>query len=306
MYNGDCCTVLPSLPDESIGFSVYSPPFADLFVYSDEQSDMGNARSYEEFFEHYSFLVSELYRVLMPGRIVAVHAMDLPTFASKGEEIGLKEFPDDIIKCHKKAGFVFHSRHCIWKDPLIAATRTHALGLAHKQIVKDSCVCRMGVADYVVAFRKPGENPKPVCNENGLTRYIGERGVPKDLNRYINWPDPKTNKRSHWIWQQYASPVWDDISQTKVLPYRGGKEADDGRHLCPLQLQVIERCLTLWSAPDDRVLTPFAGVGSEVYSAVKMGRKGIGIELKKSYFRQMLRNLESLATVQKNKAEFSV
>lgn len=305
LYCGDCINVLPEIPDESVGFSVFSPPFVSLYSYSDDQADMGNARSYEEFFHHFGFLVKELHRVMMPGRVVAVHAMDLPTHKNDEGFIGIEDFPGDLVKAFKKEGFIFHSRVMIWKDPLIAATRTHALGLAHKQIVKDSAMCRMGIADQILAFRKDGDNPKPVENKYGLTEYHGSRPIPKELSRYVDWKGEQgINKRSHWIWQQYASPIWGDIQQTKVLPYKKGKEEDDERHVCPLQLQVIERCLALWSAPGDVVLSPFLGVGSEIYTAVKNGRKGIGIELKKSYYRQACRNLQSLKTRQASATSF--
>jgi len=294
LYCGDCCDVLPALESESIGFSVFSPPFASLYSYTDEDADMGNSRSPKEFFEHFSFLIPELFRLLMPGRVVAVHCMDLPVFKRDEEEIGIYDFPGDLVRAFRKQGFVFHSRFCIWKDPLIAAVRTRAIGLAHKQLVKDSSVCRTGIADYILAFRKPGQNPKPIRNENSLSEYYGLREIPRELNRYVGWGDPKTNKRAHWIWQQYASPVWFDIDQTNVLPYKKAREGDDEKHICPLQIQVIERCIALWSAKDDVVLTPFMGVGSEVYVAVKNGRKGIGVELKRSYFKQAVRNLESL------------
>lgn len=294
VYCGDCCEVIVGIPDDSIGLCIHSPPFAQLYSYSDSVEDMSNCKSYDEFFTHYGFLSDELYRTMMPGRIVAIHCMDVPTFKNNGEEIGLKDFSGDIIRLFQKSGFIFHSRHCIWKDPLIAAVRTHAIGLAHQQIVKDSAMCRTGIADYLLAFRKPGDNPKPISNEDGLTVYHGERKVPRELDKYIGWKDQGTNKRSHWIWQQYASPVWDDIRQTNVLPFREARDEDDERHLCPLQLDVIERCIALWSSKGDVVFTPFMGVGSEVYVAVKNGRKGLGAELKNRYFRVALRNLESL------------
>ena len=295
VYCGDCVEVLPTLPDESVGFSIFSPPFADLYSYSDEDRDMSNVKDYEDFFEHFDFLVQELFRLMMPGRVVAVHCMDLAAFKSKGEEIGIKDFPGDLIRAFQKRGFIFHSRHCIWKDPLIAATRTKAIGLAHKQIVKDSAMVRTGIPDYIVAFRKPGENPKLVSNKSGLTEYVGSRSIPREFDRFLNFQgDQKVNKRSHWIWQQYASPVWFDIRQTRVLKYREAKDQDDEKHICPLQLDTIERCMTLWSTKGDVVLTPFAGVGSEVFVAVKMGRRGLGVELKPSYYRQMIRNLRTL------------
>lgn len=301
LYCGDSCELIKGIPDNSIGYSIYSPPFADLYSYSDSPKDLGNCRSYEDFFVHFDYLVKELERVMMPGRIVSVHCMDLPTHKGKEGYIGIKDFPGDIIRLFEASGFYFHSpRVTIWKDPLIAATRTHALGLAHKQIVKDSAECRTGIPDYIVSFRKKGINPKPIPHPTGLTEYAGTKSIPSFLSRYEDWNDPKTNKRSHWIWQQYASPVWTDIKQTKVLPYKKAKEADDERHLCPLQLQTIERCITLWSAPDDVVFSPFSGVGSEIYMAVKMGRKAIGCELKLSYHRQAKRNLASLKHKQKS------
>lgn len=291
IYCGDCCEVVRGIPDSSIGFSVFSPPFADLYCYTDSDRDMGNCQSYEEFFVHFRFLAEQLARVMMPGRSVAIHCMDLPTFKSKGEEIGIRDFPGDIIRLFESVGFTYASRFCIWKDPLIAATRTKAIGLAHKQIVKDSYICRTGIPDYVLVMRNKGENQKPIKHPKGLSIYAGERKIPIHLQKYDDWKDTKTNKRSHWIWQQYASPIWDDIRQSNVLPYKPAKEKDDGKHICPLQLDVIDRCLTLWSNPGDIVLTPFMGIGTEVYCAVKMGRKAIGIELKKSYYRQAKRNL---------------
>ena len=301
IYCGDSCQVIKDLPDESVGFIVYSPPFAELYSYSDADEDMGNSRTYKEFFEHYRYLARELFRVLMPGRLHAIHCMDLPMFKSKGEDIGLKDFPGDIVRMMKKIGFVPFSHHCIWKDPLIAATRTKAIGLAHKQIVKDSAFCRMGTADYIWAFRKPGENPKPIEHPEGLTEYPGSTPIPSNLDRFNfihpitgePW-SPKTNKRSHWIWQKIASPVWMDIRQGRVLPYKAGRDKDDQKHVCPLQLDTIERCLILWSAPGDIVLSPFMGCGTEVYVAVGMGRKGVGIELKLSYWKQARANLEML------------
>lgn len=295
IYNGDCIQVMKGLPNDSIGLCIHSPPFADLYSYSDSHEDLANSGDYKTFFEHYRFVADELLRIMMPGRIVAVHCMDLPTHKRNGEEIGLKNFSDDIENMFSSVGFIFHSRCCIWKNPLVAATRTKALGLAHKQIIKDSSLCRTGIADYIMAFRKPGVNPEPVAHPVGLTDYAGSRPVPTNLDSFIGFEgNQKGNKRSHWIWQQYASPVWFDINQTKVLPYRGAKDADDEKHICPLQLQVIERCLILWSNLGDVVFTPFMGVGSEVYMAVKLGRKGVGAELKNRYFRQAVRNLHSL------------
>lgn len=293
IYNGDCCEVLEDIPDDSVGFSIFSPPFCNLYSYSDNEADMGNSKTYDEFFEHFMFLVGELHRVIMPGRIIAIHCMDLPVHKSDFGFVGLDDFPGKIIKSFQEQGFIYHSRHCIWKDPLIAAVRTKAIGLAHKQIVKDSVMCRTGIPDYILAFRKKGENQKPVDNENGLSVYHGARSIPKELDRFIGHKNQSTNKRSHWIWQQYASPVWFDIRQTRVVSFKNGKLPDDEKHICPLQLDTIERCIALWTRKDDVVLSPFMGVGSEIYVAVKNKRKGIGIELKTSYYNQAVRLLKS-------------
>jgi DNA modification methylase len=291
IYCGDCIKVLPDIKDNSIGFSIFSPPFSSLYCYSDDDADLSN-NSYAVFFNHFGYLVEQLGRVMMPGRIVAVHCMDLPTHKSNGEEIGILDFPGDVIRCFEKFGFIQHTpRITIWKDPLIAAVRTKAIGLAHKQIVKDSAFCRTVIPDYVIAFRKKGTNPVPVANPDALTEYAGSRSIPKKFDSFIGHKHAKTNKRSHWIWQQYASPVWFDIRQTNVLPYREGRSEEDERHICPLQLDVIERCMTLWTKKDDIVLTPFMGIGSEIYVAVKNGRKGIGIELKQSYYKQAAKNI---------------
>lgn len=300
LYNGDCVQVMKGLPDETVGHSIFSPPFADLYAYSDDDEDLGNCVDYDDFFTHFGYVVKELKRLLMPGRVIAVHCMDLPTHKRSGEEIGLRDFSGDIIRLFQSYGMVFHSRHCIWKDPLIAATRTKTIGLAHKQIIKDSALNRVGVPDYLLAFRKPGDNPVPIKHDFGLTTYYGSRKVPRELGEAWtedrvtaeNPYDGRKDKRSHWIWQQYASPVWFDIRQTRVLPYVAARDVEDQRHICPLQLDVIERVLALWSGPGDVVLTPFMGVGSEVAVAVKNGRKGIGVELKKRYFRQAVRNVE--------------
>ena len=261
-YQGDCCEVIPDLPDESVGLSIFSPPFSDLYCYSDSPKDMGNSRSYSQFFEHFTFLATELHRVTMPGRIVAVHCMDLPIHKRDGGDIAMRDFPGDLIQAFQDAGFLYHCRICIWKDPLLAAVRTKAIGLAHKQIVKDSSVCRVGIADSLLVFRKKGENPKPIKHPSGLKTYYGATSMPKELDRFDGWEEPKTNKRSHWIWQQYASPVWTDIRQTRVLPYRDGREDDDMKHICPLQRDVVSRCLVLWSAKGDNVLSPFMGIGT--------------------------------------------
>ena len=281
LYNGDCCEVMEGIPSDSVGMSVFSPPFADLYSYSNSERDMGNSKDYGEFFDHFSKLISELYRVLIPGRIVAVHCMDLPSMKEKDGVIGIKDFTGDIVRAFQSESFIYHSRTLIWKDPLIEATRTKAIGLMHKQLQKDSTRSRCGLPDYVLAFRKPGDNPLPVDHPDGLTSYAGSDD-----------PGGSGVQRSHNIWRRYASPVWMDIRQSNTLNKKGAREEDDEKHICPLQLDVIDRCLTLWSNAGDTILTPFMGIGSEVYCSIKSDRKAIGIELKSSYFNQSLKNAQ--------------
>jgi DNA modification methylase len=283
LYNGDCCEVIQSIPDDSIHLSVFSPPFADLYAYSDSPRDMGNCRNYDEFFVHFGVLIEQLMRILVPGRICAVHCMDIPSMKERDGVIGVKDFSGDIIRAFQRAGFVYHSRTLIWKDPLIEATRTKAIGLMHKQLCKDSTMSRCGLPDYLLAFRKPGQNPLPVEHPDGLTEYHG-----------ADDPGEHGVKRSHNIWRAYASPVWMDVRQTNTLNFREAREEKDEKHVCPLQLDTIARAVTLWSNPGEVILTPFAGVGSEVYGAVKLGRRGIGIELKPSYYKQAVKNLLTL------------
>lgn len=278
IYNGDCVEVVKGIPDHSVGFSIFSPPFASLYTYSNSARDMGNCKTDEEFMENFSFLVEELARVMMPGRIVAFHCMNLPTSKERDGFIGIKDFRGELIRCFQKYGFIFHSETCIWKDPLIAATRTKALGLMHKQLCKDSSMSRCGIPDYLVAVRAPGENPQPISHPDGLTEFYGEN-------------EPTSGNLSHERWRRYASPVWMDINPSNTLQKESAREHDDERHICPLQLDVIDRGLHLWSNPGDVVLSPFAGIGSEGYEALRLGRKFIGIELKKSYFDQAVKNL---------------
>ncbi len=282
IYNGDCCEVLQSFPDDSMHLAVFSPPFADLYCYSDSVKDLGNCETYEDFLFHFGFVVRELRRVLKPGRICAVHCMDIPAMLERDGYIGIKDFSGDLIRLFGDAGFIYHSRHLIWKDPLIEATRTKAIGLMHKQLCKDSCKSRSGLPDYLLGFRVPGENAEPVVHPEGLTEYAGK-----------NDPGGDGVKRSHNIWRAYASPVWMDIRQTRTLDARKGRDPEDEKHLCPLQLDTIFRAIALWSNPGENVLTPFMGVGSEVYGAVVNGRRGVGIELKESYYRQAVANLEA-------------
>jgi len=291
IYNGDCCQVIPSIPDESIHLSIYSPPFCGLYQYSSSEQDMSNCRTYDEFFVHYEFLLNEIFRVTMPGRLTAVHCIDVPT---NGANLGgyLEDFPGDIIRLHKKLGFGYVGRYCVWKEPLAVRNRTMAKSLAHRQVTEDSSLCDNASADYLLMFRKKGDNPIPITHPVGLLSYAGERPIPTDLMKYRGWKGKQTeNRYSHWIWRQYASAFWDDVRTSRVLPYKEARDPDDERHLHPLQLDVIERCCVLWSNPGETVLTPFLGVGSEAYGAVINGRRAIGVELKPSYFRQAKKNL---------------
>lgn len=294
MYNGDACEVLTTFPKESVHMSVYSPPFCGLYVYSSSPHDLSNARSYDEFMAHYDFIVRELLRVTIPSRISAVHVMDVP---GSGANLGgdTVDFPGDVIRLHKAAGWHWVCRYHVWKEPLAVRNRTMAKSLAHRQIVEDSVWCDNAAADQLLIFRKPGENPIPIEHPTGLSEYIGERKPPAELWKYRGWKGKQTeNRLSHWIWRQYASAFWDDIRLGRVLPYKAARDKDDERHMHPLQLDVIERVCTLWSNPGETVLTPFLGVGSEVYGAVRMGRRGVGIELKPAYFRQACKNLEAV------------
>lgn len=278
IYNADCIEITREMPDESIGFSIFSPPFASLYTYSNSPRDMGNCKSDEEFMENFGYLVDELYRITQAGRIVAFHCMNIPAIKERDGYIGIKDFRGDLIRCFQKRGFIYHSEHVIWKDPLVEATRTKALGLLHKQLCKDSSMCRAGLPDYLIAMRKPGENAIPISHANGLERFFGEN-------------PPKDGVLSHQRWQRYASPVWMDINQTYTLQADSLRNEKDERHVCPLQIQVIERGLELWSAKGDTVLSPFMGIGSETVTAVKMGRKAVGIELKEEYYDQAERNM---------------
>jgi DNA modification methylase len=299
MYHGDCIEVLKDIPDNSIHYSIFSPPFASLYTYSNSERDMGNCKDNEEFCFNMSFLVNELYRVLMPGRLLSFHCMDIPAMKERDGYIGLKDFPGDLLRLFQDGGFIYHSKVVIWKDPLVEATRTKALGLLHKQIQKDSSLCRQGLPDYLITVRKPGDNPEPIAHPDGFTSFVGEDepDAPK-----IQRPEPDkaayaAHKAynndpvySHQVWRRYASPVWMDIKQSNTLNRKQARDERDERHICPLQLDVIERALQLWTNPDDIVLSPFAGIGSEIYVAIKSGRRGLGIELKDSYYEQAVMN----------------
>jgi DNA modification methylase len=293
IYNADCIDVMAKLPADSTHLSIYSPPFAGLYHYSSSERDLSNSRSYEEFFQHYAYVVEELFRLTMPGRMTAVHCMDVPTGNSGCD--ALTDFPGDIIRQHRAIGFNYIARYHIWKEPLGVRNRTLAKNLAHRTIVDDSSRCSVASADYLLVFRKHGENPIPIPHPTGLTDYAGERQVPAELTRYRGWTGKQIeNRYSHWIWRQYASAFWDDIRLGRVLPFRDARDEDDEKHMHPLQLDVIQRCLQLWSNPGERVLTPFMGVGSEVFESVRSGRFGIGVELKPSYYRQAIKNMEAV------------
>jgi DNA modification methylase len=280
IYNGDCIEVMATLPAESIHLSIYSPPFGGLYHYSSSERDLSNCRDYDQFFEHYAFVVKELHRLTMPGRMTAVHCMDVPSGNS------------GIIKLHKAAGWNFIARYAIWKEPLAVRNRTMAKNLAHKTIVDDSSRCSVASADYLLVFRRSGENPVAIAHPTGLDEYAGERKMPAELLKYRGWTGNQIENRfSHWIWRQYASAFWDDIRIGRVLPFKQAREDEDEKHVHPLQLDVIDRVMVLWSNPGETVLTPFMGVGSEVYGALCAGRKAIGMELKPSYYRQAEKNV---------------
>lgn len=302
IYNADCIELMESIPENKVDLSIYSPPFCGLYNYSSDERDLSNCSNYMEFFNHYGFVIEQIARLTKPGRISAVHVMDVPG-RGNGETAkmgcganvgtGLIDFPGDVIRAHEKHGFVFAGRRAIWKEPLGVRNRTMAKGLAHKQIVEDSTLCDVASADYLLMFRKVGDNQMPVAHPTGLLSYAGEREMPEELRRFKGHKGKQTENRfSHWIWRQYASSVWDDIRIDRVLPYKESKDPEDERHVHPLQLDVIERACVLWSNPGEVVLTPFMGVGSECYGAIINGRKAIGIELKESYYRQAVRNLK--------------
>lgn len=293
LYNGDCNEVMTALPDGSVHLSVYSPPFGGLYNYSSSPRDLSNCADYGEFFEHYTHVVRELARLTMPGRMTAVHCMDIPSGNSGCDH--MVDFPGDIIRLHEREGWKYVARYSVWKEPLAVRNRTLAKNLAHKTIVDDASRCSNASADYLVVFRRAGENPVPIANPVGLTEYAGATPVPHELHRFRGYAGKQTmNRYSHWIWRRYASAFWDDIRIGRVLPYRESRDPDDEKHVHPLQLDVIERCVQLWSNPGEVVFTPFLGVGSEVYGAVRLGRKGVGVELKPSYYRQAVANLETV------------
>ena len=269
LYNGDSCEIVKGIPDNSIHYTIFSPPFASLYTYSNSDRDMGNSKGDDEFYKHFVFLAKELYRITMPGRLLSFHCMDLPLMKERDGVIGLKDFPAIIRQVFEDCGFVYHSRVTIWKNPVTEMQRTKALGLLWKQIKKDSSMNRQGIPDYVITMRKPGDNPERITHT--------DETFPCD------------------VWQQYASPVWMDIKQSDTLQRKSAREEKDERHICPLQLEVIRRCIDLWTNPGDIVFDPFLGIGSTPYVAVQMGRRGLGCELKQSYYNQAVKNLEHIA-----------
>lgn len=294
LYNGDCCQVMPTLPDQCVDLSIYSPPFCGLYNYSSDERDLSNCGSYDEFFNHYEFVVSQIARLTKPGRITAVHCMDIPSSVNAGNH--LTDFPGDIIRLHERLGFKYIARHCVWKEPLGVRLRTMAKGLAHKTIVEDSSLCDVASADYLLLFRRDGQNKVPVEHPTGLHSYAGEKQMPAELLKYKGHTGKQTENRfSHWIWRNYASAFWDDVRIGRVLPYKDCKDPEDEKHVHPLQLDVIERVVVLRSNPGETVLTPFLGVGSEAYGAILNGRRAIGIELKRAYFLQAVKNCAEAA-----------
>jgi len=265
IYHGDAVEVVAALPESSVHYSVFSPPFASLYTYSNSERDMGNCNSHGAFFDHFSYLVGELLRVIMPGRLLSFHCMNLPTIKCRDGVIGIIDFRGELIRMFTDKGWIYHSEVCIWKDPVTAMQRTKALGLLHKQIKKDSCMSRQGIPDYLVTMRKPGDNPERVTHTDK------------------SFPVAK--------WQKYASPIWMDINPSDTLQFRSARENADERHICPLQLQVIRRALELWTNPGDIVLSPFAGIGSEGYVARDMDRRFVGVELKESYYKKAVENV---------------
>lgn len=293
IYNDDCMNVLGNLKNGLVDLSIYSPPFGGLYNYTSDNRDLSNSKDYTEFFNHYEYIVKEIHRVTKPGRMTAVHCMDIPTSNSGCDH--LIDFPGDIIRLHDKHDLRFCARYAIWKEPLTVRNRTMMKKLAHKTIVDDSTLSGNAGADYLLLFRKKGVNEVPVAHPTGLHEYAGERQIPQEVLELKAFQGKQTeNRYSHWIWRQYASSFWDDIRLDNVLPYKEAREEDDEKHVHPLQLDVIERCVTLYSNPDEVVFTPFMGVGSEVYVPVKMGRKALGVELKRSYYLQAVKNMESL------------
>lgn len=287
-YHGDAIEVIKDLPSNKVHYSIFSPPFSSLFTYSASERDMGNSTD-DEFYDHFKYLIPELYRVTMPGRLLSFHCSDIPAMLERDGYMGLKAFPDILLREFERVGFIYHSKVQIKKNELIEAVRTKAISLAHKQVVKDSARCRNALPDYIVTVLKPGTNPEPISRENGFEYYVGSLDQPNKQKH----KEHNLNRFSQKVWQRYASSIWLDIRQTNTLNIRQAREKDDERHICPLQLDAISRCLELWTNKGDTVLTPFGGIGSEGYQAVLMNRKAILIELKDSYYQALVKNMKS-------------
>ena len=292
LYNGDCVETMQAFPEQSCHLSIYSPPFGGLYHYSSSERDLSNSTDYQQFFAHYAYVVRELFRITHPGRMTCVHCMDVPS-GNSGTDYRV-DFPGDIIRLHEQEGWRYIARYAIWKEPLAVRNRTMAKNLAHKTIVDDSSRCSNASADYLLVFRRKGDNPIPITHPIGLLDYAGSRKPPTEILGYRGHTGNQIeNRYSHWIWRQYASAFWDDIRIERVLPFKASRDTDDEKHVHPLQLDVIDRCLVLWSNAGEVIWTPFLGVGSECYAAVVNGRKAVGIELKTSYYKQAIRNLAS-------------
>lgn len=299
VYEGDSCELMRAIPENSMDYSIHSPPFEGLYKFSNSDRDVSNNEG-EAFWFHYGVIIKELLRITKPGRMASVHVMQLPTSKTRDGFIGMRDFRGETVRAFQDAGWHFASEVCVWKDPVVAQQRTKSIRLLHKQITKDKTISGQGLADYILTFRKPGVNEKPI--DGMFDFYIGEGKAPEPIESRLGRQSPEEAKKwySIEVWQRYASPVWMDINQGRTLQYRGARDDKDEQHISPLQLDVIERCIHLWSNPGDKVFTPFLGIGSEVYGAVELGRKGVGIELKASYFRQCLKNLEELETKQQS------
>lgn len=302
IWNSDCMEVMQTLPEASVHLSIYSPPFGGLYHYSSNDRDLSNCDDYDGFFEHYSYVVRELHRITMPGRVTAVHCSDIPRSNSGTDS--LIDLPGDIIRLHEREGWRYTGRRMIWKEPLAVRLRTMQKNLAHAALVADSIDSGVASGDALLTFRRSGTNPVPVTHPVGLMDYAGERMPPSDVLSYRGWKGKQTENRfSHWIWRQYADCMWDDIRMNRVLPFREARDGQDEKHVHPLQLDVIDRCVVLWSNPGETVFTPFMGVGSEVYSPLILGRKGMGVELKPSYYRQAVKNVQAAAVGKKDLIE---
>lgn len=311
LWNGDCVAVARGLPDESVHYSIYSPPFVSLYTFSDDPRDMSNCKVDADFWTHYQYLIAEQFRITKPGRLVTIHCMNLPTSKLRDGFIGLRDFRGEIIRAHQAAGFYYHSEVCIRKDPVSAMQRTKAIGLLHKQIKKDSSLSRMAIPDYMITMRKPGDNQERIAGE--FDAYYGDEATPTGTLESRRWDEESEKMQpctvapgdpgySVAVWQRYAEPVWMDIAQSDVLSRKEARDEQDEAHISPLQLTPIRRCIELWSNPGDTVFSPFAGIGSELYVALQMGRRGIGAELKPSYFRQAVQNCQRVSAPQEQEA----